>query len=222
VVDPDRFAVSRRSGKAKRQTIRAFNGETARRALEGCGWGPGREAFGFNKGQFSLVDLIDAVLDFTGPAEGVISTWTAATADLRRVHLFIERRRLLSVKWIVDFSFENRAPEFAKLLREVFGDENIRTFRTHAKFALLSAGDWRVVLQTSMNLNQNPRIENFWLADDPELYAEFSSLVDEVFDFQGAGKGFGEAPGVRKAEFKRFGTAEGSNFYDLKSGADIF
>lgn len=46
------FAVSR--PVKRRARIRAFNDETAHQALTAAGWGHNREAFGFNKGQFSI------------------------------------------------------------------------------------------------------------------------------------------------------------------------
>ena len=76
------YAVSR--PVKSRARIRAFNDETAHQALTLAGWGKDREAFGFNKGQFSIIDLVLAALRFTGPAEATIATWTAADADLRR------------------------------------------------------------------------------------------------------------------------------------------
>ena len=44
---------------------------------------PGVEIFGFTKGQFSLLDLLQAVLAITGPADLVLSTWTAARREIQ-------------------------------------------------------------------------------------------------------------------------------------------
>lgn len=40
------------------------------------------EIFGLTGGQFSLVDIISHCLETTGPADVVISTWSAANADI--------------------------------------------------------------------------------------------------------------------------------------------
>ena len=50
--------------------------------------------FGFNRGQFSLIDLLDAVLSYTGPARCMVATWTAAKADMTRVKEFLESGRI--------------------------------------------------------------------------------------------------------------------------------
>lgn len=205
-----RFAIGR--PVRRRSRVRAFNGETASRALREGGFGPGREVFGFNKGQFSVIDLIEAALGHTGPAHATICTWTAANADLKRTAQFMREGRMLSARWLVDYTFETRQPQFCQLLRELFGDEAIRTTACHAKFVLLRAAEWRVVVQSSMNLNQNKRIENFWVCDDPELFAAYDALVSDVFGVQATGEGFGAKPKVRRAELAALGAeSEGAD-----------
>jgi len=43
---------------------------------------PGCEIYALTKGAFSLVDVLVHCLDATGPADVVVSTWTAAGADI--------------------------------------------------------------------------------------------------------------------------------------------
>lgn len=213
------FGVSR---AVKRRTItRSFAGETALQALTESGWGTGRECFGFNKGQFSFVDLIEAAGHWTGPAHATIATWTAATADMSRIDAWLKRQALLSVTWLVDYSFETRQPAFCAQLRETFGDDCIRTTATHAKFVLLKSDDWRVVIQSSMNLNQNKRLENFWIADDADLFDAYSALVSDVFAVQRPGEGFGDKPTVRRAEFGALGEGRKSSFFEVTKGSDL-
>lgn len=205
----------------KRTVHRAFNAPSAAAVLREAEFGPGREVFGFNGGQFSSVDLIEALVDVVGGGDLTIATWTAAAADLNHVAAFIKRGRLRRVCWIVDRSFKTRQPALCAMLRESFGDEAIRVAETHAKFALLSGGDWRIVVQTSMNLNMNRRIESFWVADDPELFEGYAALVADVFKLQPAGAGFDNHAAAAKVldglrEQERQGT-----FFDVKPGRSI-
>lgn len=66
-------------------------------------------------------------------------------------------------------------------IADLFGAHTIRTTRSHAKFALIGNDDWHVVITSSMNLNLNPRIEQFEMTDDPERHQFFTTWVDEVF-----------------------------------------
>jgi hypothetical protein len=45
----------------------------------------GMEIFGLTRGQFSLSDMIEAILQKIGPARMSISTWTAAQVDISRM-----------------------------------------------------------------------------------------------------------------------------------------
>lgn len=205
-------AVARKT--TRKRVVRAFNGETAKRALDTAGFGPGIEAFGFNKGQFSFIDLIEAALAYTGPAEVTVATWTAADADLQRVASQMENDTIRKITWIVDYSFETRQPAFCRTLRNLFGDECIRTTASHSKFGLISAGDWRIVLQTSMNLNQNKRLENFWIGDDPDLFDAYSALVAEIFAIQPNGTQFDKKPSVRRSEMAKMGKSTSGDPFD--------
>lgn len=203
-----------------RATRRAFNGEGALAVLKSADFGRGMECFGLNKGQFSAIDLLDAILHFTGPARVVIATWTAAHADVRRAEQFIRTGRAASMLWLVDRSFQTRQPAYCALLRETFGDDVIRVTSSHAKFMLIEAGEWRVVVQTSMNLNQNARLESFWVADDSALYEAYSGVVAECFGLQGPGEGFAEGARGRR-DMSRLGAEGRSSFYDVRPAIEV-
>lgn len=143
---------------------------------------PGCEIFGFTKGQFSLMDLIIAILEQAGPAQVDISTWTAGDADIRHCYQFVESGKITSARWVVDRSFPTRQPEYFEALCRRFQPESVRITRTHAKFCLIRNEEWDIVLRSSMNLNKNPRFENFEISDDPELADYFASVVNEIFD----------------------------------------
>lgn len=139
------------------------------------------EIYGFTRGQFSLVDLINHCLDQTGPGFLTISTWAAGEADVSAVLGLIESGRLTGARWLVDRTFGRRAPELVSRIRKAFGPEAIRIADNHAKFFLLEAAGWQLVCRTSMNLNHNPRFESFQLAHDPELFAFHKAIIDELW-----------------------------------------
>ena len=79
-------------------------------------------------------------------------------------------------------------------MREFFGDDCIRTCRSHAKFATITNARWNLAVRTSMNLNHNPRLENMEISDDPDLCRFFTTIADEIFAEQAAGVMNGELP----------------------------
>jgi hypothetical protein len=174
---PSTIALGKREYKRELRDARRL--ESAEAAI--AGFGRRASIYGFTKGQFSLIQLITAALKQTGPAELTLSTWTAANADVSEVLAFCNAGVLTGARWLVDLTFSRRSPELAQRIRDVFGADAIRVAKNHAKFALIGNAAWRVVIRTSMNLNHNPRFENFEIAHDPELYGFHAAIVDEVW-----------------------------------------
>lgn len=127
-------------------------------------------AFGLTLGQFSLLDLIEATLSVTGPAHVLISTWSTGFYDAERAKTFRDDGRMLSCRFIMDSS-DKRGQAKGTDVAELFGADAIRTTRTHAKFVVISNDQWNVVIQSSMNLNLNPRSEQFSMTDDADVAA---------------------------------------------------
>ena len=171
---------------------------------------PGIERYIVTKGQFSLIDLIRAVLDQTGPADVIVSTWTAAGADISEAFDLLDDGRIRSIRFLVDHFFQRRKPQFCGQIRKLFGDEAIRVVRNHAKLVVATNEDWNVSILTSMNLNMNPRLEYALVRESPEL-ADFNRRwIDKIFEEQKARKQFGEdgtgdeLPGVTNRRKKAF------------------
>lgn len=143
-----------------------------------------KEIYGFTKGQFSMLQLLEAILEKTGPVDFVLSTWTAARHEIQRLQELRATGKLLSARWLVDFTFSRRDPEAANQIRLAFGVDAIRVAQSHSKFALFANDTWRLVLRTSMNLNMNPRFEDFTLCHDPPLYEFIRTIIDEIWNRQ--------------------------------------
>lgn len=165
--------------KARKRTIRRSAAPAARDALGLIE--PGCEIFALTNGQFSMIDILEHILDATGPACVDLATWTAADGDLRRAHSFMLSGQIRELRMIVDPSFKTRKPEFCSTLTELFGDAAIRTIPLHGKFAAIRNSNWRIAIRTSMNLNPNKRIESVEISDDPDLEGFLRDFTDGVF-----------------------------------------
>lgn len=175
--------VDRRRGKTAKRMIRdARRMDTAAEAV--ADFDHETTIHGLTKGQFSLIDVLTALIKTTGPASLDISTWTAAKTDVTTVCQWLRTGGLTSSRWLVDLTFQRRTPELATLIRELFGREAIRVAQNHCKFAILRNEEWAVVVQTSMNLNFNPRFENFTVAHDEELAGFYGEIFDEIWEKQ--------------------------------------
>lgn len=144
----------------------------------------GRETYGLTRGQFSFVDMLQAILDKTGPAAVELSTWTAAGTNVTTAMALVAAGTITRARWLVDHTFVRRCPQLAARIRQAFGDDAIRVTKTHAKFAVVHNDRWRVVCRTSANLNENPRLEDFTLAHDPELATFLIDALDDLWRSQ--------------------------------------
>lgn len=192
--------VHRRDSQVTRRVVRDIQASTAGAAIGPIT--PGCEIFGVNKGQFSLVDIIAWCLDATGPADVAVSTWTAANADLGFAYRMLGDGRIKSLRFVVDFSFPTRQPEYAAALRERFGAGAIRVTKTHAKFVTIRNDQWNIVIRSSMNLNENRRLETFEVSDDVGMADFLDSLIDELWAGQPEGNGMTQKPYDTCKEFE--------------------
>ena len=168
--------------RAKKRRRRAIMQDLTASAAQAIGeLSPGCEIFGFTKGQFSFIDLLEHVLNQTGPVRASVSTWTASNASIDRAFELFNSGKLETCRFLLDAGFKARQPEFCDLLIRKFGIQSIRTTRNHAKFFVFRNDRWNIVVRTSMNLNSNPRLENFEISDDLAMADFVDGIVDDVF-----------------------------------------
>lgn len=145
------------------------------------GFGHDMDVVGLTFGQFSLLDLIDAALEITGPADVAISTWSAGFYDVDAAKRFRDSGRLNGIRFVMDSSAK-RGQATVGDVGELFGLGSVRATRSHTKFALITNSNWSVVITSSMNLNLNPRCEQFEMTDDAGRCELFMQFVDALFD----------------------------------------
>ena len=162
----------------------------------------GSAVHGITDGRWSLTDALLAIAEKTGPCDVVVSTWTAGDADLRIAARGLRRARFNSLRLLVDRSFITRQPTYCEVARKLFGDEAIRVWSSHAKFAIFSGGEFDVLWLGSMNLNQNKRLESFSAFGGGPLPSEYLAIVNDLFMVQGAGEGFKTPARARRDQAK--------------------
>ena len=149
-------------------------------ALEG--FGPGLDYEVMTNGEFSLLDAILVLLERTGPADVAISTWSAGLYDVEVANRFMNTGLIRSIRFVLDVSFRNNGGSrgYSSLLMDMFGEECIRTTRTHAKFVTITNETHKLSISSTANLNENKRLEVFAFSDDPERAAFYERVVDEL------------------------------------------
>ena len=159
-----------------RSVRRARAVESFRSASEAIGEiVPGLAVFAITRGQWSMIDAIMACLDQTGPAAVSVWTWTIAEYELEVMDRLRADQRITAGLLVIDAGVgrgERRAADLKGHNRGVvdqwmatFGDGSVRHVTNHAKIATIEGGGFRLLLRGSMNLNGNPRFEQFDLTE---------------------------------------------------------
>jgi hypothetical protein len=128
---------------------------------------PGVSVFGITGGQYSLVDILAHILRELGGGASV-SVWSLVVGDFEaRCMQHFAALGLIqpNARLIFDRSSEQRAPALADQWRAVFGPDSVRVVFNHSKMVAISGGGLRLLLRGSMNLNENPRFEQFEVSE---------------------------------------------------------
>lgn len=169
----------RRRG-VERVTRHGMRGESARRCIGKIE--KGIDIFGLTKGDFSMIDIVRHVVDEIGPCDLDIGTWTAAHADIKQAFNLLKDDRLGRVRFLVDRSFPARQPKYYEALLRAFGGDSVRMARFHAKFILAENDAFSIAVRTSMNLNENKRIEFYELSEGSPISDYLRHIMDYHFE----------------------------------------
>lgn len=113
-----------------------------------------------------MIDAILACLDQTGPAHVSLWTWTIAEYEIECMERLQNDGRLTGGTLVIDHGVRRvRKNEIIKQWQENFGPDSVRYVVNHSKIATIENERFRLLLRGSMNLNFNPRFEQFDLTE---------------------------------------------------------
>jgi hypothetical protein len=138
---------------------------------------PGMSLFAITRGQWSMIDAVLHVLDQVGPAAVSLWTWTVAEYEVQVLTRLRIDQRITAGRLVIDHGARNKNADIIADWKKQFGPESVRYVVNHAKIATVeSVSGLKFLLRGSMNLNFNPRFEQF---DITEGGPEFD-LVREI------------------------------------------
>lgn len=157
---------------------------------------PGMSLFAITRGQWSMIDAVLHVLDQVGLSRLTVWTWTIAEYEVQVLQRLMLDSRLTAATLVIDQSIReknlgnriahNASLDIVRQWKSTFGRDSVRYVRCHAKIATIeSESGFRVLCRGSMNLNFNPRFEQFDLTEGGpdfdlvrEIEAELPILPD--------------------------------------------
>lgn len=122
---------------------------------------PGFSLFGLTRGQFSMIDLILACLDQTGPARVSLWTWCIARYEVECFERLLMDDRITGALLVIDSQARTHNRELLQKWKTIHGPDSIKWVVNHAKICTVETSGFKLLLRGSMNLNYNPRFEQF-------------------------------------------------------------
>jgi len=115
----------------------------------------------------------------------LISTWCMAMDDVRAIAEWIESGRVERVEMYVGEIFPNQYHDEYTALCEAISvcDGRVAVFRNHSKVALLSACGKKFAVESSANVNANPRTEQTAIHCCDALFDFYKSFFDGITSF---------------------------------------
>lgn len=169
------MATSSSPAARKSRSVESFGCAAA--AIGDCS--AGMSLFSVTRGQWSMIDAVLHVLDQVGPSKLSLWTWTVAEYEVQVLTRLREDRRVTGGRLVIDAGARTKNAGIIAEWKRSFGEGSVRYVTNHAKIARIeSASGLKFLLRGSMNLNFNPRFEQF---DISEGGPEFD-LVEEIED----------------------------------------
>lgn len=155
--------------------------ESFRTAAEAIGTiEPGAALFAITRGQWSMIDAILACLDQIGPADLSIWTWTVAEYEVECLERLRTDARIKTGRLVIDYGARNKNAGLIRQWKSGFGTDSVRYVVNHSKIATLRTEKFKLLLRGSMNLNFNPRFENFDLTEGGEDFDLVKAIEDDL------------------------------------------
>lgn len=166
---------SRKSAAKSRRVSKAIEGfKTASEVIGTVE--PGMSLFAITRGQISMIDVISHLLSQVGPSHVTVWTWCIADYEIEAFEKLLSSKQITGGGLIVDRSAEQRNVELLDRWRNRFGEDSVRIVMNHAKIATVSNERFKLLARGSMNLNFNPRFEQFDISEGDAAY----DLVKEI------------------------------------------
>ena len=132
------------------------------------------------RGSWSTPHLIQHLLNFIGPAECWVTSWSVKEQAVRILIDLIDKKQITQLHCLFDERIRVQCPQAYQLASNNFVD--MRLTKIHAKVVVLRNADWGITIATSANLTRNPRIENFVISTHRQVADFYLEWIQEEIE----------------------------------------
>ena len=117
----------------------------------------------------------------------MVSTWCMASEDIYQIRDWLENGRIKKIDIYVGEIFTGTYKKEMALLKQVFNQYHcgrICVFKNHSKIMAGTGKDFSFFVESSANLNTNPRNENGCITIDHEGFLFYKNYFDNITSFE--------------------------------------
>lgn len=184
-----RRAVAAKS--ANRHHMRRANAEATLAEILPVRIEPGDSWHVMSRGDIDSLSYVRHILAGVTHLDHVLmSTWCIAKNDLNEISQWLDAGRIeqfdLYAGEIFPGSYGDEYEQFLKMC-DLYGCRLVIA-KNHSKITLLAQDDYKIVIESSANVNTNPRIEQSTLHHNAELHAFYLEFFNGVHSIDKASK----------------------------------
>lgn len=182
-VEQGSIKVSHRMGA--RQLWRKAASEQALEQAMDWHWQEGDSYHCFSFGDVDSFSYFKMVLRQQPIRYAAISTWCMAGEDVNDLRKWHEKGLVGRVDFFVGEIFKGSYPDVYAAVKEFMEECGGRfvTFRNHSKVMAIEGERFDCLIESSANINTNPRSENTVVTVDRQLVADYIQLFAEIVPF---------------------------------------
>ena len=122
-------------------------------------------AVSFNS--FNAIDVLVYLLEQTGPAKVCLTSYAIAENTIRTILKLHQENVITGLNLLLDNRVVRECPKAYQLVSANFNQ--VALTKIHAKIITIENNDWSIMVSSSANLNENPRIESYVIMENKKV-----------------------------------------------------
>lgn len=138
-----------------------------------------------SSGDVDSLSYLAHLIKHTAMDHVILSTWCMAMPDVEQLTDWLKTGRIGRLDAYVGEIFQSQYPaEHEAMVATLTGTAGrVCVFRNHSKVYLCRSGPRAWVIESSANINTNPRTENTVITADADLYQHHKAYFDGIHSF---------------------------------------
>lgn len=132
--------------------------------------------------RLQLYDVLEFILEYTGPADILVSTFSTGEEFLRRLYRLRESGRVTHATLIADLKAASKTVQLWQFMRSVFSE--VFLTENHSKVLLVAGSRRRVAVVTSQNQTRGNRHESAVICAVPDVFDTLYTQCTDIMSNQ--------------------------------------